>query len=57
VLGVGMWWAAAHIDWIGLRAQPFVRIGLLAACLGAAAVAYFGVLAVTGVKLRQMLRR
>jgi putative peptidoglycan lipid II flippase len=57
VLSVGMWWAATHIDWIGLRAQPFVRIGLLAACLGAAAVAYFGVLAVTGVKLRQMLRR
>jgi len=57
LLGVGMWWAATHIDWIGLRAQPFVRIGLLAACLAAAAVAYFGVLAVTGVKLRQMLRR
>ncbi|OGA80990.1 MAG: murein biosynthesis integral membrane protein MurJ [Burkholderiales bacterium RIFCSPHIGHO2_01_FULL_63_240] len=57
LLGVGMWWAATHIDWIGLRAQPFVRIGLLAACLAAAAVVYFGVLAATGVKLRQMLRR
>lgn len=57
LLGVGMWWAATHIDWIGLRAQPFVRIGLLAACLAAAAVIYFGVLAATGVKLRQMLRR
>ncbi|WP_286743207.1 murein biosynthesis integral membrane protein MurJ, partial [Aquabacterium sp. UBA2148] len=57
LLGVGMWWAATHIDWIGLRAQPFVRIGLLAACLVAAAVAYFGVLAATGLKLKQMLRR
>ncbi len=57
LLGVGMWWAATHIDWIGLRAQPFVRIGMLAACLVAAAVVYFGVLAATGVKLRQMLRR
>lgn len=57
LLGVGMWWAASHIDWIGLRAQPFVRIGLLAACLAVAGVAYFGVLAATGVKLRQMLRR
>lgn len=57
VLGVGMWWAATHIDWIGLRAQPFVRIGLLAGCLTVAAVVYFGVLAATGVKLRQMLRR
>ncbi len=57
LLGVGMWWAATHIDWIGLRAQPFVRIGLLAACLVAAAVVYFGVLAATGLKLKQMLRR
>ncbi|MBU0914966.1 MAG: murein biosynthesis integral membrane protein MurJ [Gammaproteobacteria bacterium] len=57
LLGVGMWWAATHIDWIGLRAQPFVRIGLLAACLSVAAVVYFGVLAATGLKLKQMLRR
>lgn len=57
VLGAGMWWASTHIDWIGLRAQPFLRIGLLAACLAAAAVAYFGVLLLTGLKLRQMLRR
>ena len=57
LLGVGMWWAATHIDWIGLRQQPFVRIGWLAACLVAAAIAYFGVLAATGVKLKQMLRR
>jgi putative peptidoglycan lipid II flippase len=57
LLGGGMWWASTHIDWLGLRAQPFVRIGLLAGCLAAAAVVYFGALMLMGVKLRQMLRR
>ncbi|CAN6484414.1 unnamed protein product [Victoria cruziana] len=57
LLGVGMWWANAHFDWLGLRAQPLARVGLLAGCLGAAVVVYFGVLAATGLKIRQMLRR
>ena len=57
LLGGGMWWANAHFDWLGLRAQPLVRVGLLAGCLAAAAVLYFGVLTATGLKIRQMLRR
>ncbi len=57
ILGAGMAWANAHFDWLALRAEPFVRIGLLAGCLAAAAVVYFGVLALTGLKLRQVLRR
>jgi len=57
VLGAGMWWANQHFDWLGLRAQPWLRVGLLAACLGAAGLIYFGVLMGTGLKLRQMLRR
>ena len=57
LLGVGMFWASAHIDWLALRSQPFVRIGLLAGCLVLAAVVYFGTLVLTGLNLRQMLRR
>ncbi|HRH30259.1 MAG TPA: lipid II flippase MurJ, partial [Aquabacterium sp.] len=57
VLGAGMWWANQHFDWLGLRAQPWLRVGLLAGCLGAAGLIYFGVLMGTGLKLRQMLRR
>lgn len=57
VLSVGMWWANGHFDWLALRAQPLLRVGLLGGCLAAAAVVYFGVLLATGLNLRKMLRR
>ncbi|WP_374258518.1 murein biosynthesis integral membrane protein MurJ [Aquabacterium sp.] len=57
LLGAGMWAAAHHIDWIGLRAHPMARIGLLAGCLVGAAVVYFGALAATGLNLRRAIRR
>lgn len=57
LLGGAMWWANGHFDWLALRAEPFLRVGLLAACLTAAAVLYFGVLVATGLNLRQLLRR
>ncbi len=57
VLGAGLGWAAHGFDWIALGAQKWTRAGLLAACLVCAAVAYFGVLALTGLKPRQFVRR
>ncbi|HYR25405.1 MAG TPA: murein biosynthesis integral membrane protein MurJ [Aquabacterium sp.] len=57
VLGVGLWLAATHIDWIGLRAHPMVRIGAMAGCLVGAAVVYFGTLAATGLNLKKAIRR
>jgi putative peptidoglycan lipid II flippase len=57
VLGAGLGWAAVEIDWIGLRADPSLRVGALAACLGGAAVAYFGLLRLTGLRVRQFIRR
>ena len=57
ILGVGMWLGVQHIDWVGLRAQPMVRIGALAACLVGAAVVYFGALALSGLNLRKAIRR
>ncbi|MEY4766956.1 MAG: murein biosynthesis integral rane protein MurJ [Pseudomonadota bacterium] len=57
VLGLGLWWAAHHIDWIGLRAHAMVRVGAMAACLVAAAVLYFGTLMATGLNLRQAIKR
>lgn len=57
VLGVGLWWAAQHVDWLALRQQPWLRVGLFSACLAGAAVVYFGTLMATGLKLRQMIRR
>jgi putative peptidoglycan lipid II flippase len=57
LLGAGLAWAAQGIDWIGLRAHPLVRAGLMAAVLGGVAALYFGVLAVLGVNLRAFARR
>jgi putative peptidoglycan lipid II flippase len=57
ILGAGMWWASAHIDWIGLRHQPMVRIGAMAACLVAAGAIYFGTLVLSGLNLKQAIRR
>ena len=57
LLGALLGWAAYSIDWVGLSAYRWRRAGLLAACLGAAAALYFGVLMASGMKLRQFVRR
>jgi putative peptidoglycan lipid II flippase len=56
LLGVGLWLAAQHIDWLGLRHQPFVRIGAMVGCLVGAGVVYFGALAASGLNLRQAIK-
>jgi putative peptidoglycan lipid II flippase len=50
-------WGAQHFDWIGLQAERLRRIGLLAALIAGAALLYFAVLAIAGVKLRSFVRR
>ena len=57
LLGVLLWFAAHRIDWLGLHAQPMVRVGLMAACLAAAGGLYFGTLLVLGMNLRQAIKR
>ena len=57
MLGGLLAWGAQAIDWIELRERPWVRIGWLAAILGAAAALYFATLIATGLKLRQFARR
>ena len=56
LLGALLFWGSQHFDWIGLRDQRLVRAGLLATFVAGAAVLYFGVLALCGVKLRSLLR-
>ena len=48
-------WAARRFDWLALAGWP--RAGLLALTLTAAALVYFGALAASGLRLRQLLRR
>ena len=50
-------WAADRVNWIAMRALPLERIGLLTAVLLASAAIYFIALRVSGLKLRQLLRR
>jgi putative peptidoglycan lipid II flippase len=57
VLAVLLVWGARHFDWIALRAVRLQRIALLAALVAGAAVLYFAVLALVGVKLRSFVRR
>ena len=57
LLAVFLLWAAASVSWTELRAVYFQRIGLMALVLGVSAAIYFGVLWVSGLKLRELLRR
>jgi putative peptidoglycan lipid II flippase len=56
-LGAGLAWAAQHFDWIAMQMQWGQRAGLLAAVLGGVALVYFAVLAVSGVRPRDFMRR
>ena len=49
--------AAIVVDWTGLAGRDAVRAGWLAAALGGAALAYFGVLWVCGLRPRDFSRR
>ena len=57
VLGLYLWWAASAVDWVGLRAEKWYRIGLFTLTLAGAAVLYLGCVTATGLKLRQFLKR
>lgn len=52
-----LWWAASSVDWTGLQGQALWRVGLLALCVVGAALIYFAVLLLTGLKLRQFVRK
>jgi len=57
LLTAALVWAAQAFDWIGLRAAPLERAGLLLLVLAGTAALYFAALAATGMRLRALLRR
>jgi putative peptidoglycan lipid II flippase len=57
VLAVYLLWAAGLVDWVAMRAQPWLRIGWLALLLGGAAAVYFASLWAAGLNVRRFLRR
>jgi putative peptidoglycan lipid II flippase len=49
--------AAIRIDWLGLAGHDAIRIAWLSACLAGAALVYFGVLLLAGLRPRDFSRR
>lgn len=56
LLALFLAWASRHFDWLALGHQPLARAGLLALSLAGAVLVYFGVLALSGLKLAQLAR-
>jgi putative peptidoglycan lipid II flippase len=56
-LGLFLGWVAQAVDWVALRSQPGLRLGLLAAVMAACAVIYLGLLAVLGLRPRALMGR
>ena len=52
-----LWWASEQLRWIGLREQPWQRIGQMAGVLLASALLYFSSLWATGLRLKAFLKR
>ena len=55
-LAAPLWWAARHIDWLGLQATPFMRAATLGAVFFVGGMAYLAVLAATGLRPRHLRR-
>lgn len=57
VMGAALAWAAQAVPWIALAEHKLKQVGLLAGCLAAAVVLYFGSLQLAGIRWRSFLRR
>ena len=57
LLAVFLLWAADAVSWTGLKSAALQRIGLLAGVLIASAANYFVALWISGLKVRQLIRR
>ncbi len=57
LLAIFLWWGADKFDWVVLGGERLKRVGLLVLWLGGSVVLYFGALALSGLKLRSLLRR
>jgi putative peptidoglycan lipid II flippase len=57
LLALLLWLAVPRVDWVAMRAQPALRIGLAVGLVAAGAAVYLGTLAALGLRLRQFVRR
>jgi putative peptidoglycan lipid II flippase len=57
LLAVFLMWAAARVNWLDFDGHALERVGLLAMFVVAAVAVYFLTLLLSGVKLRQFVRK
>jgi putative peptidoglycan lipid II flippase len=57
LLALLLWFAVPRVDWVEMRSQPALRIGLALGLVAAGAAVYLGTLAALGLRLRQFVRR
>ncbi len=56
-LGLLLYAAAGAFDWIGMQGRWGLRAGAMAGVIATAALVYLAVLALTGLRLRDLVRR
>ena len=56
-MGALLFWANQHFDWSALREQRLLRIGLMALILPGAALIYFAVIRLCGLRFAQFLKK
>lgn len=57
LLGIFLAWGAQMTDWVAMGSKRLERVGLLTLWMTGSVLLYFGVLALSGMKLRSLLRR
>jgi putative peptidoglycan lipid II flippase len=57
LLGALLSWFSTHFSWISMGDAGGARAALLAACMAAAALLYFGVLRLAGLRVGVLARR
>jgi len=57
LLAVFLSWASLSLDWTAFEGRRALRIVALAACVLGAVLIYFGALALSGLNLRQFVRK
>jgi len=57
LLTIFLAWGAQMTDWVAMGSKRLERVGLLALWMAGSVLLYFGVLALSGMKLRSLLRR
>ncbi|MCB2016864.1 MAG: murein biosynthesis integral membrane protein MurJ [Hydrogenophaga sp.] len=57
LLAVYLMWTAGAVNWTAFEGGKLMRVGLLAAIVAGGVLLYFAALAISGLKLRQFLRK